>query len=95
VGFLYCMNMVSCFIMQNTLIKHTKSSNFYCVVLLLAGITDVVIGMPHRGRVNVLAGALQVPSIALLHKVGKDESLGVWLFIIHSASKRQTSFFIQ
>ncbi|XP_065883214.1 2-oxoadipate dehydrogenase complex component E1-like [Dysidea avara] len=34
-----------------------------------AGITDVVIGMPHRGRVNLLTGALQVPSIALLHKI--------------------------
>ena len=37
---------------------------------------DVVIGMPHRGRINLLTGALQVPAIALLHKVS---SVLVWL----------------
>jgi probable 2-oxoglutarate dehydrogenase E1 component DHKTD1 len=26
-----------------------------------SGITDVIIGMPHRGRLNLLAGLLQLP----------------------------------
>ena len=32
-------------------------------------VSTVVIGMPHRGRLNLLTGPLQYPVEALLHKV--------------------------
>ncbi|RUS14431.1 thiamine diphosphate-binding protein, partial [Endogone sp. FLAS-F59071] len=34
-----------------------------------AGVRDVVLGMPHRGRLNLLTDLLQYPSAALFHKV--------------------------
>lgn len=34
-----------------------------------AGIRDIVLGMPHRGRLNLLTDLLQYPSAALFHKV--------------------------
>ena len=33
------------------------------------GVSTLVIGMPHRGRLNLLMGPLQYPAEALLHKV--------------------------
>jgi probable 2-oxoglutarate dehydrogenase E1 component DHKTD1 len=33
------------------------------------GVTDVVIGMPHRGRLNVLTGLLNFPPRAIFHKI--------------------------
>ena len=35
-----------------------------------AGIDEIVIGMTHRGRQNLLLGILQFPSEAFFHKVG-------------------------
>ena len=34
-----------------------------------AGISDVIMGMPHRGRYNLLTGMLQFSPTALFHKV--------------------------
>ena len=40
------------------------------------GVSTVVIGMPHRGRLNLLTGPLQYPMEALLHKVPQEEGRG-------------------
>ena len=40
------------------------------------GIEEVVIGMPHRGRLNVLTGLLGVSKDAFFHKVSK------WIYLI-------------
>lgn len=34
-----------------------------------AGVSDVIVGMPHRGRLNLLTGMLQFPHTALFHKI--------------------------
>ena len=33
------------------------------------GIEDVIIGMPHRGRLNLLTGMLQFPPVAMFRKM--------------------------
>ena len=40
------------------------------------GVSTLVIGMPHRGRLNLLMGPLQYPAEALLHKVPQGEGRG-------------------
>ncbi|KAG1718674.1 thiamine diphosphate-binding protein [Suillus paluster] len=46
-----------------------------------AGITQLILAMPHRGRLNLLTGLLEYNPIALFHKIKGgcevDESLGV------------------
>jgi probable 2-oxoglutarate dehydrogenase E1 component DHKTD1 len=34
-----------------------------------AGVQHIVLAMPHRGRLNLLAGLLQLPPASLFHKI--------------------------
>ena len=34
-----------------------------------AGVEHLIIGMPHRGRLNLLTGLLEFPPSALFHKI--------------------------
>lgn len=47
----------------------------------VAGITQLILAMPHRGRLNLLTGLLEYNPTALFHKIKGgsevDESLGV------------------
>ena len=49
--------------------------------LSVAGITQLILAMPHRGRLNLLTGLLEYNPTALFHKIKGgceiDESLGV------------------
>ena len=36
---------------------------------LTAGVEHIIVGMPHRGRLNLLTGMLQFPPSALFHKI--------------------------
>ena len=38
-------------------------------ILYVAGIEHIIVGMPHRGRLNLLTGMLQFPPSALFHKI--------------------------
>ncbi|KAG8808783.1 hypothetical protein FRC17_003774 [Serendipita sp. 399] len=44
-----------------------------------AGVEHVMIGMPHRGRLNLLTGLLDFPPRALLHKIKGNSELPEWL----------------
>ena len=38
-------------------------------LLRVAGVEHIIIGMPHRGRLNLLTGMLEFPPSALFHKI--------------------------
>ena len=38
-------------------------------MVFLDGLEDVIIGMPHRGRLNLLTGMLQFPPVAMFRKM--------------------------
>ena len=38
-------------------------------LLRVAGVEHIIIGMPHRGRLNLLTGMLEFPPAALFHKI--------------------------
>ena len=39
---------------------------FFCI---LDGLEDIVLGMPHRGRLNLLTGMLKFPPVAMFRKM--------------------------
>lgn len=45
-------------------------STFFWLYSSPGGITDVMLGMPHRGRLGLLTEVLQFPPTAMFHKVG-------------------------
>lgn len=42
---------------------------YLTVQFTLAGVEHIVLGMAHRGRLNLLTGLLEYPSRALFHKI--------------------------
>ena len=47
-----------------------KKTSFLDFKLFFAdGFEDVIIGMPHRGRLNLLTGMLQFPPVAMFRKM--------------------------
>ena len=44
----------------------------YCII---AGVQDVLIGMPHRGRLNLLCDLLEYPHAALFSKMKGNSEL--------------------
>jgi len=48
------------------------------------GITDVVLGMPHRGRLNLLIGMLQFSPTAMFHKVTLGSLWSIHTHTFHS-----------
>jgi probable 2-oxoglutarate dehydrogenase E1 component DHKTD1 len=44
------------------------------------GVTDLVLGMPHRGRLNLLTGLLNYPPRALFHKIKGNSEIPKELF---------------
>lgn len=45
------------------------------LLLTVAGLKDIVVGMPHRGRLNLLTDLLQYPAEALFHKLKGNSEL--------------------
>ena len=39
------------------------------VTSIAAGVEHIIVGMPHRGRLNLLTGLLEFPPSALFHKI--------------------------
>lgn len=54
---------------------------------LSAGVTDIVVGMPHRGRLNLLAELFQFPPVRIFQKVGLC-LLHQRLFLFEAIAKR-------
>lgn len=46
-----------------------------------SGIEEVVIGMSHRGRLNVLTGLLQLPKETFFHKVKEGTCLHLTVYV--------------
>lgn len=44
-----------------------------------AGVEHILIGMPHRGRLNLLTDSLKYPPRALFHKIKGNSELPEWL----------------
>lgn len=45
----------------------------------IAGVEHILIGMPHRGRLNLLTDLLQFQPRALFHKIKGNSELPEWL----------------
>ena len=39
------------------------------MIFFTDGINDIVLGMPHRGRLNLLSGMLKFPPVAMFRKM--------------------------
>jgi probable 2-oxoglutarate dehydrogenase E1 component DHKTD1 len=52
---------------------------FQILTLWLAGVEHVLIGMPHRGRLNLLTDLLKYPPRALFHKIKGNSEFPDWL----------------
>lgn len=48
-------------------------------------VEEVVLGMPHRGRLNLLTDLLQFPKELFFHKVSNLIGLCYWLLLINSS----------
>lgn len=48
-------------------------------MIFLAGVEHILIGMPHRGRLNLLTDLLKFHPRALFHKIKGNSELPEWL----------------
>ncbi len=46
----------------------TMVTHWLVLCWLLGGVNDVILGMPHRGRLNLLTGLLKFPPAAMFNK---------------------------
>ena len=40
-----------------------------CLLFIDVGVSDILVGMPHRGRLNLLIGLMEYPPVAVFNKV--------------------------